>query len=74
MGVVAHFLDVTCANALLNVYKPFPRWMLLTQEEGDQGLHSRRGEEYGGIVLRYDGGSGYPLVALALEKSDVQLY
>ena len=53
MRIVAHFVDVAGAYALLHVGEPLTSGVLLPQKIRHQRVHPRGSEKYRGIVFRY---------------------
>ena len=68
---IAHLVDVARAHAFLNVGQALARGVLLSQEIGDEGVHSRRGEEHGGVVFGNERRRGDHGVSLRSEKLQI---
>ena len=70
---VAHLVDVARADALLNVGKTRALGVLLTEKVGHEGVHARRREQNGGIVLGDEGRGADERVSLALVEIEPHL-
>lgn len=71
MRLVAYFVDIGGANALLGVDQTLAGGMGATQQVRDEWVHPRCGEEDARIVLREDGGARNNRVTALLEEVQV---
>jgi hypothetical protein len=58
VGVVSDDVDVPGAHTLLNVDQALSGRVRLTEQERDEGVHPRRGEEHGRVVGRHSDAEG----------------
>lgn len=68
MTAVSDFIYIARPHTFLNVRKPFPSGMLLPHKIRRKGMHARRSEKYGRIVLGYKTRRLYDLMSPLFEK------
>ena len=68
MAGIAHVVDIPGADALLHVRQAGAGGVGRAHQIGNQGMHARRGEKHGGIVLRDDGGGLDPVMPLGFHE------
>ena len=73
VGRVPYFIDIPGADAFLAVREPDATGVCFTKQVWHQGMHTRRGEQYRGIILRDQGCPGNARVPLAFEEAQVHL-
>ena len=63
---------ITGAHAFLHIAQAHAGGVLFAQKVRHQRVHSRRGEQYGGVVFGYERGGGDNLMAPFFKEFQVQ--